>query len=778
MLIACFCTIPFSTSANAPSNKVRISLYGQPLSITPKIVRGTVTVPLAALTRALGAQAAYDKQAITITQGKENARLTIGAPSYTAFDGRTATMAVAPSLQQGTTYVPLRAITEMFGLVVTWDAYTQTIHIKKPLQLPTIKNEQQLAEMIENSRLHAATSMRTPRVGITMEKSEAPAAPAASASDGAFTPTNVQVAGVDEADWAKTNGTILAQLSGARVIVSDVTNASAPSLITTLDFSNESFVPLDLYVDEKRLVVIGQASDPIMMRGPLPMSDRTPNAKIAAIMPQPPTKETVKTYVYAISAGKNLTRVRETEQEGTYVTSRKIQDVLYTITNKYAYVSLPRIWCDDCERAPNDTPIASSYEPSYSDQVLGERPITIPLPKIEFFPKSMDTNVLLIGALDMNTSDPIEVRAYFGSGQTVYASQKHVYVATAVTEAASSAKAPETHTHVHKFRLDGTRIVYIGQTTVPGTVINQFAIDEYEGYLRIATTVGDPWSTSSSTNHLFVIDESLRTIGKIDGLAPGERIYSVRFMGTRAYMVTFRTVDPLFVLDIHEPNNPRVLGVLKIPGYSDYLHPYDDQHLIGFGKDTTESKAPGTDTPIAYYQGIKMALFDVTDVRRPIQKFSTIIGDRGTHSELLQNHKALLFSKKDNLLSFPVNLYEIPDKKGTKNTEIPEYGQFVYQGAYVYHIDTQKGFELRGRITHMTDEDILKSGDRGFDPMVSVRRIMRIQDTLYTLSERMIKVNKLIDLTDVASISIPSSPPNPITPATSDDTPTIKIQKN
>ena len=111
-------------------------------------------------------------------------------------------------------------------------------------------------------------------------------------------------------------------------------------------------------------------------------------------------------------------------------------------------------------------------------------------------------------------------------------------------------------------------------------------------------------------------------------------------MGDRAYVVTFKTVDPLFVIDLKDPEKPVILGALKIPGYSDYLHPYDENHIIGFGKDTVEIKGQ------AYYQGMKVALFDVTDVSNPVQKFSEMIGDRGTDSELLSNHKALLFSKR------------------------------------------------------------------------------------------------------------------------------------
>lgn len=240
--------------------------------------------------------------------------------------------------------------------------------------------------------------------------------------------------------------------------------------------------------------------------------------------------------------------------------------------------------------------------------------------------------------------------------------------------------------------------------------------------------------------------------GEIEGIAKGEEIYSVRFMGDRGYMVTFKTVDPLFVIDLKDPTKPEILGALKIPGYSDYLHPYDENHIIGFGKDTIEVSGG------AYYMGMKIALFDVSDVNNPVQKFSEVIGDRGTDSELLTNHKALLFSKEKNLLAFPVTVAEIKDKDSVLNEwGVPEYGEFVFQGAYVYNIDLDKGFTLKGKITHISDEEYLKSGNYNFYSNKSVERIIYINDTLYTLSKGMYKANKLSDLSEINTLEIPQN---------------------
>jgi uncharacterized secreted protein with C-terminal beta-propeller domain len=229
-------------------------------------------------------------------------------------------------------------------------------------------------------------------------------------------------------------------------------------------------------------------------------------------------------------------------------------------------------------------------------------------------------------------------------------------------------------------------------------------------------------------------------------------------MGDRAYMVTFKKVDPLFVIDLKDPKNPTILGALKIPGYSDYLHPYDENHIIGFGKDTIElsnENSRSKDGTTAYYQGMKIALFDVSDVNNPKEKFKEIIGDRGTDSELLNNHKALLFSKEKELMAFPVTVMEIKDGGNVKAGNIPAYGSFSFQGAYVYNIDIEEGFKLKARISHISEEEYKKSGDRWYRSNNNVERIIYIGDDLYTISKGMIKANSLTDMKEKGSLLIP-----------------------
>ncbi len=207
-----------------------------------------------------------------------------------------------------------------------------------------------------------------------------------------------------------------------------------------------------------------------------------------------------------------------------------------------------------------------------------------------------------------------------------------------------------------------------------------------------------------------------------------------------------------------DPAKPKILGALKIPGYSDYLQPYDENHLIGFGKDTVELSSKGvngTDTPAAFYQGMKIALFDVTDVNHPKELYKESIGDRGTDSELLHYHKALLFDKEKNLLSFPVQVMQIdPNESSPQAGRFPQNGKFAFQGAYVYNLDLAKGFQLKGKITHITQEELQKSGQQYFGDH-HVLRIMYIGNTLYTVSLGTVKANDLSTLEDKNTLQIP-----------------------
>jgi uncharacterized secreted protein with C-terminal beta-propeller domain len=218
------------------------------------------------------------------------------------------------------------------------------------------------------------------------------------------------------------------------------------------------------------------------------------------------------------------------------------------------------------------------------------------------------------------------------------------------------------------------------------------------------------------------------------------------------------------VIDTSDPKLPKVLGKLKIPGYSDYLHPYDENHIIGFGKeavDPTELEQSGFNNnsfDFAWYQGMKIALFDVTDVANPTMMFKETIGDRGTSSELLYNHKALMYDKARNLFAFPVEVSELtPEQKADTSRQSSAYGEPVFQGAYVYTLDLTNGFQLKGKIKHYDGDypttcscpmiggvpsNNCTSCYSSLNQNDVIKRIIYIGDYLYTISDGKVKATK------------------------------------
>jgi len=587
-----------------------------------------------------------------------------------------------------------------------------------------------------------------------------------------YSSTNLQVEGVDEADILKNDGQYIYQVNNQELIVTEAYPANAMKIVSRIGFKQGEFTPQQLYVDDHYLVLIGSAYYQEASTQP---SDPSARSEKSSIQIYPPVfnRSTSKVIIYDLADKSNLKKLREVELDGTYVSSRKVGSALYLIANKY--LDTYRIMEQGLE-----PPL-----PSYRDTVGEGKFVTMGYNDIHYFPNSVEPNYLLIAGLDLNQGDKeMQVSSYLGSGQNIYASTSNLYVAVTqyqqvdqpsqpastpqlapakpLPDSAASSIAPstlkpntlKTTTALYKFGLNQGGTTFKEKGEVPGTTLNQFAMDEANGYFRIATTTGQAMGTDATfKNNVYILDQSLKLTGKIEDIAPGEKIYSVRFIGDRGYLVTFKNVDPFFVLDLKNPATPTILGALKIPGFSDYLQPYDENHIIGFGKETVELSQNGGST--AFYQGLKLAIFDVTDVSHPVEMFKTNIGDRGTDSEVLRNHKALLFDKEKGILSLPVTLMEVKNPIGGNSGKwAPQYGQFTFQGAYVYQLDLVKGFTLRGKITHLKDADLLKAGQNFMNGSNAIERIIFIKDTLYTLSKRIIKANDLATLQEKNSLVI------------------------
>ena len=554
-------------------------------------------------------------------------------------------------------------------------------------------------------------------------------APEAGASaDGDYSDTNVQVAGVDEGDIVKTDGSYLYIITEGTV---RIVKADAPlSVVATLNLQKDNFTATDLYIEGNRLVVIGSTWGDMQI---MESGDAVQSKMMIWPGPWWNTQQS-EVRVYSVVNKSDPTLERTVSFDGSLVSTRRINDKLYLVLNQPV-----QPWGQPMPLLKEVS--ADQVLPTFRDSATGSKDIAVaPCDAVTILPRIPSPQYITVAAFSLsNPKSEVARSVVLGSAENVYASLENLY--TASTEYQyhwneRAAQAPTQLTHLYRFAFTDDGLEMKAKGIVNGRLLNQFSMDEHEGSFRVATTEEGSWDGKElSSNNLIMLNLNLEQVGEIEDIAPGEKIYSVRFLGDRAYMVTFRTIDPLFVIDTSNPRNPTILGQLKIPGYSDYLHPYDENHIIGFGKEAVESKdarLPDGQGTFAWQQGMKVALFDVTNVSSPKQMHQVIIGDRGTDSPLLYNHKALLFDKSRNLLAFPVSIYKLTDEQ--KNSEEPgsAWGQQTFQGAQVYDLTLEKGFVLRGSITHYTSNDLLKSG--GYLYGKDVERIVRIDDSLYTIS--------------------------------------------
>lgn len=561
-----------------------------------------------------------------------------------------------------------------------------------------------------------------------------------------YSSTNIQVQGVDEADIVKNDGKYIYLVKGNTVRVVDAYPVADMKELDMVKFEDKEFTPSDMYVDGNRLVVIGSVYSSLYDR---PYVNQ--NAKMMPIIADNYYYGGVtKMYIFDITDHSKITKLRDLSYEGNYTSSRKIGNMVYMVINKSEFIyKLPMGWTE------------REVVPLKEDSSVGKADVITKCENIMYLPGSNSTNYIVLAGVPIDKVDAKTVEeVVVGSTGETYASTKNLYVAEQKYSWFYYNNADnQEQTTIHKFNLNSEDINYVGKADVSGHIINQFSMDEYKDNFRIATTTGHAWdSEKKSTSGIYTLDANLKSLGKVDGIAPGEEIYSARFVGDRAYMVTFKKVDPFFVIDLADATNPKILGKLKIPGFSDYLHPYDENHIIGFGKNATDAGEDETlmrDLDFAWYQGIKVAMFDVTDVSNPVEMFKTEIGDRGTSSPLLYDHKALLFDKAKGLMAFPVTVYEISQAlKDDPKTPASTYGSPVFQGAYVYNVSLDKGFELKGKITHYTPTEIKDKAGYYWYGTSDIDRILYIGENLYTVSQAIVKANLLNDLSEVKSVKL------------------------
>ncbi|UUX91637.1 beta-propeller domain-containing protein [Methanoplanus endosymbiosus] len=525
-----------------------------------------------------------------------------------------------------------------------------------------------------------------------------------------YSETNVQVKGVDEADYVKNDGKYIYILRDSLLTIVDAYPAEKSGIVSETEIPG--YRTTDLFLQGDRLVVFADGYEEEWI---------TPEG---SSVPVPVTEDAAKAYIYDISDRSAPEIVHEITMPGDYSDARMTDGWIYAVTKK------------PVNRYDTGMPVVKMDGKAVSEPDVWCPPV----PYNDFV-------MYTITSFDTSGSEVADTESFLlGWDDTMYASAKNIYLSYMknmpyyrgmLAEEDTDSNGPESV--IHRFSIGKGDIEYKSTGTVPGRFLNQWSLDEYNDNLRVATTVNNYGRGEISRyNSVYVLNPNLDITGRLEYIAPDERIYSARFAGDRLYLVTFKEMDPFFVIDLSNPDKPGILGELKIPGYSDYLHPYDKDHIIGIGKSAEKNEWGGVSTT-----GLKVALFDVTDVNSPVLTDSVEIGDYGSDSEALRDHKALLFDKEKNILVLPVwEIASVPVDESLYGNYEKSYTKEIFNGAYVFGIDPDTGFILKGKVKQGDSEmsSYYRSG-----PEV-VKRSLYMDDVLYTVSDEEIVMSSLKDL--------------------------------
>lgn len=561
--------------------------------------------------------------------------------------------------------------------------------------------------------------------------------------------TNVQVAGVDEADIVETDGTLIYTLSGSELIIVRAASDDGPAEVVsrvTLDTQ-----PASMFLTEGRLTVISQTA-----------TWARPDALSIGI-PQYNTPQTRLT-VFDISDTAQPSVIDETIIDGTFDSARAIDDTVYLVVRNHSLPSVPDLDVVRVDQV-NENDFENSawrYETReefiarvaelneyrfpasiYQRTHLGQDSSDESLTRLGWLDSlnsevSLDPESLVsilefdLDRLAVGPSDTFSYRSSNFGATTTYATADALYITStqyqwpnrirlALTDEVAPTSGPSTV--IHKIDLTTDKLQLAATGNVDGTVESQFSLDEHDGYLRVVTTSGTGWGANQWANNLFVlqdVDDELVEVGAIRDLAPTERIYSARFDGDRGWMVTFRQTDPVFSFDLSDPTNPVVTGELKIPGFSDYLQMIDHDHLLAIGRNATDE---------GRVLGLQISLFNIADPQSPtlLHRYD-FDHETWAASEAQHNHLAFNYFAEDGILAVPVQTYGQHD-------------------LVMLNVDLVDGISIAGDISSRD----FPEGKWNSDYANRIRRTIQIGNRLYATSEQQMHVVNLDSLDTIES---------------------------
>ena len=635
--------------------------------------------------------------------------------------------------------------------------------------------------------------------GLENDAADAPAEDGASGDSGEsssepddFTDTNVQEEGVDEPDLVKTDGTHIYTVVDGALRVLESWPPEDTEVLGQYDFQ-DNVHPDSLFLKDDRAVVLSRQYD--RYRPTQPGADND--------APDDGTSDDdelafsgTRITIFDVSDQTDPQVVRELEIEGSKVDARMIDGEVFLVTNSSLRILSWWTLDDDIDGLPereydedeeeleqmreDARPLLNDYFRDELDEMDvdewlprhriadGDGNITVDDSLYEctdlYLPGvNAELGALNISSFDVDDADELETTGLVASGWEVYASQTNLYVAMSSRSwwwGPWGVGDQDNESHIHKFQLLGNNEPkYMASGVIDGWILNQFSMSEYNNHLRVATT-DNRWewdeqageSVDEGGNHMIVLkregDELVET-GSVRNLAPTERIYSARFMGDRGFMVTFRFVDPFYTFDLSDPNDPKMLGELKIEGYSSYMHPIGENHLLTIGQD-------GDDTGMM--TGVHLQIFDVTDMHNPerIAHNTISTGSWSSWSEAMHDHHAFTYQDTTGVLAIPINIRDDGDN---------------FNGLILFEATVDDGIEEIGRIDHSdliaeawcNDNGMTYGDDCDYDPgyyhwRSRMRRSIMMtgendDEYVYSLSDVGLKVNDVFDVdTEYASV--------------------------
>ena len=497
--------------------------------------------------------------------------------------------------------------------------------------LITAKDYKEIKKCIKEYNKQMARDNNSMAIGMyeSASSSDATSAESSNVSDtGAYSDTNLRENGVGEADIVKTDGKNIYTLCRSVVTITAIDNGSMEKL-ASIEQDAERYVE-DIYVQDDKLVLFGT------------LGRQVGNSEDSEAYDGYYENNTY-VQVYDISDPSNPKEIGNMEQSGGYNTSRIVDGYVYVLSQFHPYednVTARDLW----------------YIPEVQGKSIEAENIYMPQEA-----EGNEYTIITAFSLD-NPSEKTDSKAVFGYSDVCYVSENNIYITSNYYE-----DSDVSRTLIRKISYKDGKLVGVAQTKIKGMLNDSFSIDEYEGNLRLVTTIDEIYSNDDimplnetadktekavaenvkdavpGTNSLYVLNDKLEIIGSIHNLAKDETIYSARFMGDTGYFVTYRQVDPLFSVDLSDPENPKILGELKIPGFSEYLHPYGDGKLLGIGMDVSED---GFTT-----EGVKLSMFNVTDPSNVTEENKyTIEESYGT--DVGYNYKGVFVDVQKNLFGF------------------------------------------------------------------------------------------------------------------------------